>query len=73
MVATHICPDSPITPHEPVPFMGSPVDIGIMNREEIDDSMDAVLSIDTTKGNRIAKWRGASPLPLQPRRAGSSR
>ncbi len=63
VVATHICPDSPITPHEPVPFMGSPVDIGVMNREEVDRSMDSVLSIDTTKGNRIAKWRGFAITP----------
>lgn len=63
VVATHVCPNSPITPHEPVPFMGSPVDIGVMNREEIDGSMDAVLSIDTTKGNRIVKWRGFAITP----------
>jgi hypothetical protein len=43
--------------------MGSPVDIAVMNREEIDDSMDAVVSIDTTKGNRIAKWRGFAITP----------
>ena len=63
VVATHVCPNSPITPHEPVPFMGSPVDIGVMNQEEIDGSMDAVLSIDTTKGNRIVKWRGFAITP----------
>ncbi len=63
VVATHICPNAPITPHHPVPFMGSPVDIAVMNREEIDDSMDAVVSIDTTKGNRIAKWRGFAVTP----------
>ena len=43
--------------------MGSPVGIGVMNREEVDGSMDAVLSIDTTKGNRIAKWRGFAITP----------
>lgn len=63
VVATHICPNAPITPHKPVPFMGSPVGIGVMNREEVDGSMDAVLSIDTTKGNRIAKWRGFAITP----------
>jgi len=63
IVATHICPDAPIRPHKPVPFMGSPVDIAVMNREEIDAEMDAVLSIDTTKGNRIAKWRGFAITP----------
>lgn len=63
IVATHICPNAPITPHKPVPFMGSPVDISVMNREEVDGSMDAVLSIDTTKGNRIVKWRGFAITP----------
>lgn len=27
IVATHICPDAPTQPHEPVPFMGSPVEM----------------------------------------------
>jgi hypothetical protein len=63
VVATHICPNSPITPHKPVPFMGSPVEIAVMNREEVDESMDAILSIDTTKGNRIVKWRGFAITP----------
>ena len=63
VVATHICPNSPITSHHPMPFMGSPVDIAVMNREEIDETMDAVVSIDTTKGNRIAKWRGFAITP----------
>jgi hypothetical protein len=63
VIATHVCPNAPITPHEPVPFMGSPVGIGVMNREEMDGSMDAILSIDTTKGNRIVKWRGFAITP----------
>jgi len=63
VAATHICPRAPITPHRPVPFMGSPVDISIMNREEVDGSMDAILSIDTTKGNRVVKWRGFAITP----------
>ena len=63
VVATHICPRAPIHPHKPVPFMGSPVDIAVMNREEVDESMDAILSIDTTKGNRIVKWRGFAITP----------
>jgi hypothetical protein len=43
--------------------MGSPVDIATMNRHEMDPEMDAVLSIDTTKGNRIAKWMGFAITP----------
>jgi len=63
VVATHVCPEAPIRPHKPVPFMGSPIGIGVMNREEVDGGMDAVLSIDTTKGNRIVKWRGFAITP----------
>ena len=63
VVGTHICPNAPVVPHKPVPFMGSPVGSEVMNREEVDGSMDAVLSIDTTKGNRIVKWRGFAVTP----------
>ncbi|MCW4014422.1 MAG: DUF1177 domain-containing protein [Candidatus Bathyarchaeota archaeon] len=63
IIATHICPDAPIKPHEPVPFMGSPVDTVTMNKHEVDPEMDAVISIDTTKGNRIANWRGFAITP----------
>jgi len=58
IVATHIAPRAPTQPHEPVPFMGSPVDMAVMNAHEVDPSMDAILSIDTTRGNRIINHRG---------------
>jgi hypothetical protein len=63
IVATHICPDAPTQPHEPVAFMGSPVDMGIMNRYEMHPEMDAILSIDTTKGNRVINRRGFAISP----------
>jgi hypothetical protein len=63
VISTHICPDAPVQPHEPVPFMGSPVDTATMNREEVDPEMDAVLSVDTTKGNRVTNWRGFAITP----------
>jgi len=63
IVATHICPNAPTQPHEPVPFMGSPVDMSAMNRYEVDQDMDAILSIDTTKGNRIINYRGFAISP----------
>jgi hypothetical protein len=63
IVATHICAHAPTQPHDPVPFMGSPVDIGTMNMHEIDPQMDAVLSIDTTKGNRILNHKGFAISP----------
>jgi hypothetical protein len=63
IVGTHVCPDAPTRPHDPVPFMDSPVDMATMNEEEIDPDMDAVLSIDTTKGNRLVNHRGIAISP----------
>jgi hypothetical protein len=67
IVCTHVCPDAPTRPHEPVPFMDSPVDIAQMNEHEVDGAMDAVLSVDTTKGNRICNHNGfaISPTVMQ--------
>jgi len=63
IVSTHICPNAPTQPHEPVPFMGSPVDMQTMNKMEIDPQMDAILSIDTTKGNRVLNQKGIAITP----------
>jgi hypothetical protein len=62
-VSTHICPNAPTLPHDPVPFMGSPINMAIANAEEINDSLDAVLSIDTTRGNRVINHRGFAISP----------
>ncbi|MBB3127132.1 hypothetical protein FHS19_001786 [Paenibacillus rhizosphaerae] len=63
IVTTHICPNAPTRPHEPVDFMDSPVDIGAMNAHEVLPEMDAVLSIDTTKGNRVINHKGFAISP----------
>ena len=62
-VSTHICPNAPTQPHDPVPFMGSPIDMAIANAEEMNDELDAVLSIDTTRGNRVINHRGFAISP----------
>ncbi|WP_243357017.1 DUF1177 domain-containing protein [Bacillus litorisediminis] len=63
IVTTHICPDAPTRPHEPVDFMDSPVDILTMNKYEVLPEMEAVLSIDTTKGNRVINHKGIAISP----------
>ena len=63
LICTHICPDAPTQPHDPVPFMGSPVDILTMNQYEVVPEMDAILSIDTTKGNRVINHKGIAISP----------
>ncbi|GHV13114.1 hypothetical protein FACS189491_07480 [Spirochaetia bacterium] len=62
-VSTHICPNAPTRPHDPVPFMDSPINMAIANAEEMSGELDAVLSIDTTRGNRIINHRGFAISP----------
>ncbi len=63
IVATHISPASPVKPHDPVPFMSSPIDMPAMNLRLVDSRMDAILSIDATKGNRVINTRGFAISP----------
>ena len=58
IVTTHVCPDAPTSPHFPTPFMGSPVEMETINKLEVEMQVDAVLSADTTKGNKIICKRG---------------
>ena len=64
IICTHICPNAPTLEHKPVSFMGSPVDMKTMNANEVDPSMDAIISIDATKGNRINNMRGFAITPI---------
>jgi hypothetical protein len=62
-LTTHVCPTAPTRPHDPVDFMDSPIDTEDVNAHEVWDEMDAVLSIDTTKGNRIINHSGYAISP----------
>jgi len=63
ILTTHICPDAPTRPHEPVDFMDSPVNTEDLCQREVTPEMDAVLSIDTTKGNRVLNHKGFAISP----------
>lgn len=58
LVRTHVSPASPIIPHDPAPFVDVPVDRDALARAEVADEMDAVVSIDATRANRVVKHRG---------------
>jgi hypothetical protein len=62
-IATHVCPDAPTIPHDPVPFMDAPVSVHTLNEHQVDDEMDAILSVDATKGNRRHCERGFAITP----------
>ena len=63
IITTHICPNAPTRPHDPVEMMGSPVSSEKIGAVEVVPEMDAILSIDTTKGNRILNHRGFALSP----------
>jgi hypothetical protein len=63
IICTHICPNAPMLPHKPVPFMDSPVDMETLNKYEVTEEMDAILSVDATKGNNILNNRGIAITP----------
>jgi len=62
-VTTHVCPDAPTKEHKPVPFMDSPIGVKEALQLMLNRPVDAILSIDTTKGNRIAKKKGFAISP----------
>lgn len=63
LLATHICPNAPTIAHPVVTMMNSPVDMATLNREEVRPEMEAILSIDTTRGNRVINQRGLAISP----------
>ena len=63
IISTHICPDAPTQDHKPVPFMNSPIDMATCNSKDVDERMDAILAIDTTKGNKVINVNGFAISP----------
>lgn len=63
IVTTHICPEALTLPHFPTPFMQSPIDMETMVRYSVYPSMDAIISVDTTRGNRILNRKGLAITP----------
>jgi hypothetical protein len=63
ILCTHICPNAPTLFHEPVPFMNSPVDMSVLNDHEVMPEMEAILSVDATKGNFVLNSRGIAITP----------
>lgn len=63
VITTHICPNAPTRPHTPVDFMDSPLEDATMNQYEAIPEADAILSVDTTKGNRLLNHKGYALSP----------
>ncbi|MDR5822609.1 DUF1177 domain-containing protein [Caballeronia sp. LZ043] len=63
VLTTHVCPTAPTRPHDPVEFMDTPVETDRLLAHEVRGEMDAVLSLDTTKGNRVINHSGYALSP----------
>lgn len=63
IVTTHICPKAPVISHELVDFMGSPLTVSTMMEHLVKEDMEAILSVDTTRGNKIINHKGFAISP----------
>ena len=64
VIHTHICPRAGTRPQHPVPMMKSPFAMREMMRHEVSPRMDAILAVDTTRGNRLVNQRGVALTPV---------
>lgn len=63
VITTHISTDVSMSKNDGIAFMGMPVSSETMNDYEVTPEMDAILSIDASKGNSIIKQRGFAITP----------
>lgn len=58
IVTTHICQEGHPEPHDPVPFVMPPLEVDEEYRRLTDPDMEAILTPETAKGNRIFNQTG---------------
>ena len=63
IVATHVRTDGQVLPMRPVDFMDTPVELDTILNLEVASDMDAILSIDTSRGNRLLNTSGFAITP----------
>ena len=63
IVETHVRTDAPVLPMKPVDFMDTPVELDTILKLEVAAEMDAILSIDTSRGNRLVNSNGFAIAP----------
>lgn len=63
-IHTHVCPGAETRPNHPVPMMRSPLPAREMMKREVHPQMAAILSVDTTRGNRLVNRRGVALTPV---------
>ena len=63
LVSTHICQKARPVPHDPYPFVMSPLPSSEKHPRLVDDRMDAMLTPETCKGNKMVSHLGFAVTP----------
>ena len=63
IVTTHICQAGHPEPHDPLPFVMPPLDVDEACRRLVDPAMEAILTPETCKGNRVFNQTGFAITP----------
>ncbi len=63
LISTHICQQAHPAPHDPFPFVMSPLPSSEKHPRLVDDRMDAILTPETCKGNKMVSHLGFAVTP----------
>ncbi len=63
LVSTHICQSAHPAPHDPFPFVVSPLPSSEKHPRLVDERMDAILTPETCKSNKMAAHLGFAVTP----------
>ena len=63
LISTHICQHAHPVPHDPFPFVMSPLPSSEKHPRLVDERMDAILAPETCKGNKMVSHLGFAVTP----------
>lgn len=63
LISTHICQQAHPAPHDPFPFVMSPLPSSEKHPRLVDERMDAILTPETCKGNKMVSHLGFAVTP----------
>lgn len=58
LVSTHICQQGHSIPHDPYPFVMSPIPSQLKHPRLVDKEMDAIVAVETCKSNKLVSHKG---------------
>lgn len=58
LISTHICQQGTAEPHDPYPFVMSPIPSSQKHPRLVDPAMDAIVAVETCKSNKLLSHKG---------------